>query len=177
MTGKLKCEILREIRRKIAEKNDIDLPDALCTYDGDDCSGFCPACESELRCLEEALREKHDPDIPQYTEEHLHFRVQPIGFCEDDGSDELVLNEVLPKLYGDSDKELLILKLNRAGIATVGDLLRFSPQALSKFGLTEQELDDLSLRLRFRGKDWVRRRRRTMRDGTRGLMRGEHGFF
>lgn len=177
MTGKQKCKNLRDIRRKIAEKNGIDLPFAECTYTGEDCNGTCPACESELMYLKQELMAKHDPDIPQYGEEYLHFRVQPLSFCEEDNADELIFDEVLPKLYGDSDKELLVQKLIDAGITTVGDLLRFSPNDLAEFGLTEQELDDLSLRFRFQGKDWIRRRRRSMRDGTRGIMRNPNGFF
>ena len=57
MNGKDKCRILKEIRRKIAEENDIDLVIRECTHKGD-CKGTCPRCEAEVRYLEEALEKR-----------------------------------------------------------------------------------------------------------------------
>ena len=57
MNGKATCAILKQIRRDIAEKNDIALTIAECTYQGN-CSGTCPRCEAEVRLLEKALAEK-----------------------------------------------------------------------------------------------------------------------
>ncbi len=54
MRGKNKCKILREIRQRIAEENDIPLITKECTYQGE-CTGTCPRCESELRYLEQQL--------------------------------------------------------------------------------------------------------------------------
>lgn len=54
MRGKNKCKILKQIRRKIAEENDIPLITKECTYQGE-CSGTCPRCEAELRYLEQQL--------------------------------------------------------------------------------------------------------------------------
>ena len=58
MSGKVKCKLLKEIRRRIAEENDIPYVTHECRYQGD-CAGTCPRCESELRYLERqlALRE------------------------------------------------------------------------------------------------------------------------
>lgn len=57
MRGKDKCRILREIRRKIAEENDITLITKDCTYQGE-CKGTCPKCESEVRYLEAQLAQR-----------------------------------------------------------------------------------------------------------------------
>ena len=57
MRGKDKCRILREIRRKIAEENDITLITKDCTYQGE-CRGTCPRCESEVRYLEAQLAQR-----------------------------------------------------------------------------------------------------------------------
>ncbi|MBD5459317.1 MAG: hypothetical protein HDR26_00010 [Lachnospiraceae bacterium] len=54
MRGKEKCRALKEIRRQIAEANDISLVISECTYQGE-CRGTCPKCESELRFLEREL--------------------------------------------------------------------------------------------------------------------------
>lgn len=53
--GKQTCKILKEIRRQIAEANDIDFITSECQYKGD-CLGTCPKCESEVRYLERQLR-------------------------------------------------------------------------------------------------------------------------
>ena len=52
--GKHTCRILKEIRRQIADANDIEYITSECTFKGD-CSGTCPKCESELRYLERQL--------------------------------------------------------------------------------------------------------------------------
>jgi len=57
MNGKATCAILKQIRRDIAEQNDIALTIAECTHQGD-CPGTCPRCEAEVRILEKALAEK-----------------------------------------------------------------------------------------------------------------------
>lgn len=54
MKGKEKCKALKEIRRQIAEQNDIAYAVSECTFQGD-CKGTCPKCESELRYLEREL--------------------------------------------------------------------------------------------------------------------------
>ncbi|MBB4043716.1 TonB family protein [Bacteroides reticulotermitis] len=52
--GKQTCRILKEIRRQIAEANDIDFITSECQYQGD-CLGTCPKCEAEVRYLEKQL--------------------------------------------------------------------------------------------------------------------------
>lgn len=54
MNGKAKCKILKEIRRKIAEENDIEWVVSECGHKGN-CKGTCPKCESEVRKLEREL--------------------------------------------------------------------------------------------------------------------------
>ena len=53
--GKQTCRILKEIRRQIAEANDIEFVTSECRYKGD-CLGTCPKCEAEVRYLEQQLR-------------------------------------------------------------------------------------------------------------------------
>ena len=57
MSGKKKCRLLREIRQRIADENDIPLVTEECRYRGD-CKGSCPKCESELRYLEQQLEKR-----------------------------------------------------------------------------------------------------------------------
>ena len=55
--GKQTCRILKEIRRQIAEVNDIEFITSECQYQGD-CLGTCPKCETEVRYLEQQLERK-----------------------------------------------------------------------------------------------------------------------
>ncbi len=54
MNGKNKCKILKEIRKQIAEQNDIAFVTSECKHQGS-CTGTCPKCEAEVRYLEEQL--------------------------------------------------------------------------------------------------------------------------
>lgn len=57
MHGKAVCKILKDIRRQIAQENDIELITSECKHQGD-CPGTCPKCEAEVRYLEDALRKR-----------------------------------------------------------------------------------------------------------------------
>ena len=57
MTGKEKCELLRQIRKGIAEKNGIDYNPRECTHTGD-CQGTCAMCDLEIRYLDAQLNKK-----------------------------------------------------------------------------------------------------------------------
>lgn len=55
--GKQVCRILKDIRRQIADANNIEFVTEDCQYKGD-CLGTCPKCEAEVRYLEQQLSEK-----------------------------------------------------------------------------------------------------------------------
>lgn len=52
--GKQTCRILKEIRRQIAEANNIEYVTSECRFKGE-CAGTCPLCEAEVRYLEQEL--------------------------------------------------------------------------------------------------------------------------
>jgi TonB family protein len=52
--GKSTCETLKSIRKQIADANEIPYEPRVCTHKGD-CMGTCPACESEMRYIENQL--------------------------------------------------------------------------------------------------------------------------
>ena len=55
--GKNICKQLKDVRKRIAEENDIPLEIEECTYKGE-CRGTCPRCEAEVRYLENALADR-----------------------------------------------------------------------------------------------------------------------
>ncbi len=57
MNGKSKCKILKDIRKQIADENDIAFVTSECKYQGD-CTGTCPKCEAELFFLEQELEKR-----------------------------------------------------------------------------------------------------------------------
>lgn len=59
MNGRQKCEIINQIRRKVAQLNDIDFVIYDCTFDGE-CSGRCQKSDSELNYLESELEKRLD---------------------------------------------------------------------------------------------------------------------
>lgn len=57
MTGKEKCRMLKNIRLRIAQENEIDFHPVDCNHTGP-CAGTCPYCERETAQLEEALNRR-----------------------------------------------------------------------------------------------------------------------
>ena len=55
--GKNICNQLKDVRKRIAEENDIPLEIEECSYKGE-CCGTCPRCEAEVRYLENALADR-----------------------------------------------------------------------------------------------------------------------
>ena len=55
--GRNICKQLKEVRKRIAEENDIPLKIEECTFKGE-CRGTCPRCEAEVRYLENALADR-----------------------------------------------------------------------------------------------------------------------
>lgn len=52
--GKSICSVLKTIRKQVADANGIKYEPRVCHYQGD-CLGTCPACEAEVRYLEQQL--------------------------------------------------------------------------------------------------------------------------
>ena len=55
--GRRKCEILKELRKHIAQENGITYAPAECNFEGE-CPGTCPKCEAELQYLQSEIDKK-----------------------------------------------------------------------------------------------------------------------
>lgn len=78
-SGKRICNTLKELRKRIADANDIPFELEECSYDGI-CSGTCPKCEDELNYLKNALSEREKKGLSiklegLMCEEELHSTV------------------------------------------------------------------------------------------------------
>lgn len=53
--GKSVCNVLKDVRKAIADVNDIKYEPAECGFEGE-CRGTCPVCEAEVRYIERELK-------------------------------------------------------------------------------------------------------------------------
>ena len=62
MNGREKCELINQIRQKIADNNNIDFVIYECTFEGE-CSGRCQKSDSELNYLERELEKRQNEGV------------------------------------------------------------------------------------------------------------------
>lgn len=163
MTGKQKCEMLKQLRREIAEANGIVYLSAECTYTGD-CPGFCPKCDAEARYLDSELNrlasEGKQIKVTDISYQSFLNKVGNVSNSEENNTtdDQLVdIGEILGEeevvLMGEKVLEITIKELElsvrtfnclkRAGIKTVTDLTNRTRSEvmrirnLGKFGFEE----------------------------------------
>lgn len=65
MDGKTKCKILKGIRQRIADINEIEYAPHPCSATGN-CLGTCPQCDNELLWLEKQLLSKTESGMRVY---------------------------------------------------------------------------------------------------------------
>lgn len=61
--GKRICDTLKAVRQLIAKENGIVYKPRECNFTGD-CSGTCPACEAEMKYLEQQLIQRKKSGLP-----------------------------------------------------------------------------------------------------------------
>ena len=89
MKGKEKCEILKGIRRQVADEYQLEKEEKECHHEGD-CSGTCPQCEQELSQLQRQLDEKGfhqlqlDNGNPQVDDQNPHPENTHVEMGKDD---------------------------------------------------------------------------------------------
>ena len=83
-TGKRICQALKNIRKRIADANEIPFEIEECTHKGD-CPGTCPKCESDLRYLMESINQREQEGQPVVVDGlmsevalHQAFDIKPI---------------------------------------------------------------------------------------------------
>ncbi len=96
MTGKEKCEFLKEIRKTMAKENGITYVPRECHHEGE-CSGTCPLCEKEAAELLAELKKK------VLTGEEIQVDNEAIELLEriSDGYNEWDFEDNQPELLGD----------------------------------------------------------------------------
>ena len=178
MTGKEKCRILRNIRRKIAWANDIPFREEICEYDGDDCLGSCYACEMELLQLETELMRRREKGreivVTRMNEDELQFCTvtAPVS----DNQEDIFMLSV-PPAEGPTreDWEDMLLKLSRAQIITLKEICEYTAEDLTqKVNLTKPQLKAVEQMLYAHGRRLKGQRRF---EHVRGRMRGRHGYL
>ena len=143
MTGKEKCELLKAMRREIAEANGIIYLSADCTNQGN-CRGYCEKCDAEARFLDAELnrlaKEGRTIKVTGFAyrsvlNSPLLFDHSAKSFSTIFGTKRSLLTEkqVLEMPIEKLDLSERTLKcLKRAGIKIVGDLERMGFYEISK---------------------------------------------
>lgn len=105
-TGKEMCEVLKSMRKKIAEQYGLVYEPTECHHEGN-CQGTCPRCDAELRDLQRQLEEKGVPlvefdDMMNKEVEKLYQKQMSElqDQLKDDG-ETIVATEGMPALEGD----------------------------------------------------------------------------
>lgn len=114
MTGKEKCEFLKEIRKNMAKKNGISYEPRECHHEGD-CVGTCPLCDKEAaQLLAELKKKENEGDKIQIDSEAVEILGQisngAEGFDDEDEEMEL-LGDIAPGYFDNhsssNDEKLL----------------------------------------------------------------------
>ena len=119
MTGKEKCELLKAIRREIAEANGIIYLSADCTNQ-DNCRGYCDKCDAEARFL--------DAELNRLAKEGKTIKVTGFAYRS-------VLNS--PLLFDDSCYNIFSRFGKKRGILTEKQVLEMP---IEKLDLSEKTL-------------------------------------
>ena len=119
MTGKEKCELLKAMRREIAEANGIVYLSADCTNQGD-CRGYCEKCDAEARFL--------DAELNRLAKEGKAIKVTGFAYRS-------VLNS--PLLFDDSCKNVFLRFGTKRGLLTEKQVLEMQ---IEKLNLSERTL-------------------------------------
>ena len=145
MTGKEKCELLKAMRKEIAEANGIVYLTSECTFQGD-CPGFCPKCDAEARYLDSELnrlaKEGKDIKVSGLTYQNFLATAEATNASRQSVPD----NEILIEGHADYFKEkVLSMKveeldfssrtenaLRRAGIETVEEIISHTEDEIIK---------------------------------------------
>ena len=86
MTGKEKCEFLKEIRKNMAKENGIIYEPRECHHEGY-CTGTCPLCEKEAANILAELKKKqsvcdHEMKEIGHDSHHTYYFCNKCGFEE-----------------------------------------------------------------------------------------------
>ena len=145
MTGKEKCELLKAMRKEIAEANGIVYLTSECTFQGD-CPGFCPKCDAEARYLDSELnrlaKEGKDIKVSGLAYQKFLATAEATAASRESVPD----NEIMVEGHADYFKEkVLNMKveeldfssrtlnaLKRAGIDTVEEIISYTEDEIIK---------------------------------------------
>ena len=173
MTGKEKCELLRSIRREIAERNGIEYLSAECHHEGD-CLGTCPKCDAEARFLNSELErlvkegqsvdfvagvtDMYEKAVNEYCEKMMDQLFESDDYQEDDlmieggcSGTEKILRLTIEEL------DLSVRSFNclkRAGINTVEELInKTEDELIQVIKLGKRSFDEVKDKLQSLGFD------------------------
>lgn len=106
--GKRICKTLKELRKRIADANEIPFETDECTHKGD-CLGTCPKCEDEVSCLMDSIEKREQEGKPVVIEELMT-------------DDELRQALLIDSTDGMDDDDIINNVSRTAGLPAMGDV-------------------------------------------------------
>lgn len=106
--GKRICKTLKELRKRIADANEIPFETDECTHKGE-CLGTCPKCEDEVSCLMDSIEKREQEGKPVVIE----------GLMTDD---ELRQAFLIDSTDGMDDEDIINNVSRTAGLPVMGDV-------------------------------------------------------
>lgn len=160
MTGKEKCEALKQLRKLVAKANGIKYEPAECNFQGE-CLGYCEKCDSEAKYLESELERLLAEGKSVAFEDLLKINTEneavgeDVGIWDTDSADGYIdafdpeSKVIMEMLIEDLDLSAgVYYALKNADIHTVGDLVNVTEDELLDMGITPLDVEELEKKLR-----------------------------
>ena len=151
MTAKEQSTILKEFRRQIAQRNSIELPTAQPCSEG--CRGDCPACQAEIRALDEALNRRAAAGLPitlaGVTLDDIAVEDAPVAEVVQPIREAPVSGSILDMLLEELDLSLRTrVSLEGHGVTTLRQLLQMTPsECRTVRNMTQEGLEEIEYQL------------------------------
>ena len=142
MNGKTRCKILKDIRRQIAENNDISYVTSECKYQGD-CKGTCPKCEAEVRYLERELENRRKRGLAITLTGLATVVTLSTAGC--DSPFTQVDGEMLPPESGVEESSEVETGEIESMPEIMGDIVLHYPAPQELIGMTDEEIERIFL--------------------------------
>lgn len=139
--GRKRCEQLREMRIRVAKVNDIEFEPNECHHT-EPCKGMCLMCDYEVAYLEKKLREKAERGEKTPLKGLLNVEKYLCDLSEDGEQIDVDIKAIKIEEVGFSNRTYNCL--NRAGLKTLGDIIKNSSEKLMQIGyLGKKSCDEI----------------------------------
>ena len=162
MTGKEKCEALKQLRKLVAKANGIKYEPTECNFQGE-CLGYCEKCDADAKYLEAELERLEAEGKEVISKDTLAQIVKLNSSGDEDGDflDSDTVDGYIDAVDSEMEdmmeipieeldiSEVVFYALKNADIHTVGDLVHMTADEMMDIdGFTDDSVQEIEDRLR-----------------------------